>query len=225
MTRSEKRGALLFFREAGCVRCHAVGGAANEMFSDFQEHAIGVPQIAPAFGAGLGNFLFAGPGKDEDFGLEEFTGNEADRYKFRTAPLRNLAVSPAFFHNGSFTRLEDAIRFHLNVIKGARRYDPVRAGVPADLAQRIGPPVPASRIDPLMRQPVNLTNREVNDLVAFVRDGLLDERVNSEDLCKLVPSRVPSGQPVPIFEACRDRRRKPHASVFGSRPEAMTGAF
>jgi cytochrome c peroxidase len=202
MTTRQKRGALLFFGKAGCVGCHAVTGPANEMFSDFQAHAIGAPQIAPAFGVGLGNVMFAGPSQDEDFGLEEFTGIEADRYKFRTAPLRNLAVSPAFFHNGSFTRLEDAIRFHLNVIDGARRYDPVKAGLPADLAQRVGPPVPVSRLDPLIRQPIHLKNREVKDLVAFVRDGLLDERVKAENLCKLVPSRVPSGQSVLIFEAC-----------------------
>jgi cytochrome c peroxidase len=206
MTKSEKRGALLFFGKAGCVQCHSVGGGSNEMFSDFQEHVIGAPQIAPAFGAGIGNVIFAGPGKDEDFGREEFTGDSADRYKFRTAPLRNLAVSPGYFHNGAFTRLDDAIKFHLNVIEGARRYDPVRAGVPQDLAQRVGPPVPASLIDPLVRRPVHLSKGEVKDLVTFVRDALLDERVEAENLCKLVPSRVPSGQPVPQFEACEDRR-------------------
>jgi cytochrome c peroxidase len=207
MTKSEKRGALVFFGKAGCVNCHAVAGPANEMFSDFREYAIGVPQIAPAFGAGLGNFPFAGPGKDEDFGREEFTGDAADRYKFRTAPLRNLAAAPAFFHNGAFTRLEDAIRFHLDVVNGARRYDPVKAGVPNDLAQRMGPRVPVHRLDPSMQQPVRLTNGEFKDLVAFVRDGLLDERVNAEDLCKLVPSRAPSGLPVAAFEACEDPHR------------------
>jgi cytochrome c peroxidase len=207
MTRSEKRGALVFFGKAGCVNCHAVAGPANEMFSDFDEYTIGVPQIGPAFGAALGNFPFAGPNKDEDFGREEFTGDAADRYKFRTAPLRNLAASPAFFHNGAFTRLDDAIRFHLDVVEGARRYDPIKAGVPADLAQRIGPPVPPDRIDRAMQQPVRLTNREFKDLVAFVRDGLLDERVNAENLCKLVPSRVPSGMPVAVFEACEDTHK------------------
>jgi cytochrome c peroxidase len=206
MNPREKRGALLFFGKAGCVTCHAVAGDSNEMFSDFAAHAIGVPQIAPGFGAGVGNVIFAGPGNDEDFGLEEFTGSEADRYKFRTAPLRNLAVSPGFFHNGAFTRIEDAIRFHLNVIDGARRYDPAKAGVPADITH-VGPVVPASRIDPLMQRPVHLTNGEVKDLVAFVRDGLLDARVNTEDLCKLVPPRVPSGEPTLIFDACTARRK------------------
>src|SRR5438270_776827 len=123
------------------------------MFSDFQERAIGVPQIAPAFGVGQGNVVFDGPGKDEDFGLEEITGNPADRYKFRTAPLRNLAVSPGFFHNGAFVNLEDAIRFHLDVFAGARSYSATRAGIPTDLSFRIGPPVPRRLLDPLMLRP------------------------------------------------------------------------
>src|SRR3989441_8109677 len=46
----QKRGALLFFGSANCVACHAVSGQSNEMFSDFREHVIGVPQIAPAVG-------------------------------------------------------------------------------------------------------------------------------------------------------------------------------
>ena len=112
---AEKRGALLFFGKAKCSACHAVAGPANEMFSDFEMHNIGVPQIAPAFGVGLGNVIFDGPGENEDFGLEQVTVNAGDRYKFRSSPLRNVALQPAFFHNGAFTRLEDAIRHHLNV--------------------------------------------------------------------------------------------------------------
>lgn len=205
MSDSQKRGALLFFGRAGCVNCHAVAGRANEMFSDFAPHAIGVPQVAPAFGATLGNVLFAGPAHDEDFGLEEITGRTEDRYKFRTAPLRNLAVSPGFFHNGAFVRLDDAIRFHVNVVGRSHSYDATAAGVPPDLTTRLGPPVPVARLDPLVRQPVHLTPIEFQDLVTFVRDGLLDPRVNSANLCGLVPPAVPSGNAVLRFEACESR--------------------
>jgi len=118
MTDPQKRGALLFFGRAGCVRCHAVAGSANEMFSDFEMHAAGVPQIAPVYGAGTGDVAFAGSGGDEDFGLEDITADSADRYRFRTSPLRNLALQPAFFHDGAFTRLEDS-GSALEFIKGA----------------------------------------------------------------------------------------------------------
>jgi cytochrome c peroxidase len=135
-------------------------------------------------------------------GLEEITGNQADRYRFRTAPLRNLAVAPGFFHNGAFITLEDAVRFHLDVVKGARTYNPVQAGVPTDLTFRVGPPVPPSRLDPLVRRPIHGSQQQFDDLVAFIRDGLHDARVNANNLCTLVPSSVPSGRPTLNFEAC-----------------------
>jgi cytochrome c peroxidase len=200
MTRSEKRGALVFFGKANCVQCHKVDGKSNEMFSDFQERVIGVPQIAPRFGKGKGNVIFAGPGENEDFGLEEVTGQQEDRYKFRTAPLRNLAVSPGFFHNGAYTRIEDAIRFHLSVHAEGKRYNPVTAGVAEDLTHRLGPQVPRHLLDPLVQYPIKLTDKEFDDLVKFVRDGLLDK--DAIDLCHLIPRSVPSGLPVMVFQGC-----------------------
>jgi cytochrome c peroxidase len=71
MTPAQKRGAVLFFAKAGCIDWYATEGKSNEMFSDFQQHVIGVPQIAPL----VGNGILDGPGHDEDFGLELVTGN------------------------------------------------------------------------------------------------------------------------------------------------------
>jgi cytochrome c peroxidase len=201
MSDSEKRGGLLFFGKANCVSCHKVDGNSNEMFSDFQEHVIGTPQIFPTFGVNTGNFPFSGPGSNEDFGREERTGDVNDRYKFRTAPLRNLAVSAGFFHNGAFVTLEDAIRFHLSVIKSAKNYDPDVAGVPSDLRQ-VGPLVPKDLIAPSLKKAINLTSAEFNDLVRFVKNALTDDRVEKSNLCGLIPARVPSGLPVLTFEGC-----------------------
>jgi cytochrome c peroxidase len=206
MTARQKEGALVFFGQGRCSSCHAVEGQSNEMFSDFEMHVIGVPQIAPFFGAGTGNVIFDGPGRDEDFGLEQLTGDPADRYKFRTSPIRNVALQPAFFHNGAFTRLEDAIRHHLDVFDSARGYDPVSAGVDPDLRSRLGPIEPVlERIDPLLAAPIDLSPREFDALVAFVRDGLLDERARKQELCKLVPAHVPSGFRTMRFEDCPRR--------------------
>jgi cytochrome c peroxidase len=201
MTASQKRGALLFFGEAGCVTCHAVG--ANEMFSDFENHVLGVPQLAPAFGAGTGNVAFDGPGGDEDFGAEQISGDPADRYRFRTSPLRNVGLQPAFFHNGAFTRLEDAIRHHLQPRYSARNYDPVAAGVDSDLAGQRGPMEPVlERLDLRVRGRIRLSDEAFRDLVAFVRDGLLDRRAEPEHGCRLMPQTVPSGLPVASFQGC-----------------------
>jgi cytochrome c peroxidase len=205
MTPAEKRGALLFFGKAGCVSCHAVAGQANEMFSDFKNHVVGVPQIAPRFGVGKGNMVFDGPESNEDFGLEQITGKKEDRYKFRTAPLRNLAVSPAFFHNGAFTTFEDAILFHLNAREMAPEYDPSDAGVDKDLTKILGPIKPVlDRLDPRLRKGIELDEDEFADLIAFLRNGLLDPRAKPKNLCKLVPKKVPSGLPVLVFQKCSD---------------------
>jgi cytochrome c peroxidase len=206
MSAAEKRGALLFFGKAGCVTCHAVAGPSNEMFSDFQMHAIGVPQIAPRFGAGAGNVIFDGPNQNEDFGLEQVTANHLDRYKFRSSPLRNVSLQPAFFHNGAFTRLEDAIDHHLDVVESARNYDPIRAGVGDDLTFRLGPIEPLlANVDPLLMSPSFLTQQEFEDLVVFVKIGLLDSRVARHSLCSLIPSTLPSGMPPLRVEECPQR--------------------
>jgi cytochrome c peroxidase len=197
LTEDEKRGALIFFGSGNCVSCHAVSGESNEMFSDFRQHVAGIPQIAPA----VGNVTFDGPGANEDFGLEQVTGDPNDRYAFRTSPLRNLALQPTFFHNGCFTRLEDAVRYHLDAIGSAPSYNPVGAGIAADLQGPQGPSAPVlARIDPALATPVTLSNDEFDQLIAFLRAGLLDPRANAHDLRKLIPARVPSGRPIHVFQ-------------------------
>lgn len=197
MTDDEKRGALLFFGSANCVSCHAVSGQSNEMFSDFDMHVAGVPQISPS----MGNVVFDGPGANEDFGLEQITGNPNDRYAFRTAPLRNLALQTAFFHNGSFTRLEDAVRYHLNATGSAASYDPVAVGVDADLQGAQGPIAPViAHIDPALATPVTLSTEEFGQLIAFLRTGLLDPKANAHELRKLIPAQLPSGRQVHVFQ-------------------------
>jgi cytochrome c peroxidase len=188
MTASEKRGALLFFGKARCVSCHAVAGQSNEMFSDFTPHAIGVPQVAPK----KTNSIFDGPDANEDFGLEQITGKATDRYKFRTSPLRNIGLQPAFFHNGAYTTLEEAIAHHLDVEGSLKYYTPV-GRLPDDLTAPLGPSKPLlDALDPRIRRPIKLTKTEFIDLVTFVRTGLLDPRATPENFAKLIPSQLPS---------------------------------
>jgi cytochrome c peroxidase len=195
MTTSQKKGALLFFGKAGCVACHAVSGQSNEMFSDFTQHVIGVPQVVPVGG----NVDFDGPGANEDFGLEQVTGDPQDRYMFRTAPLRNSAVMPAYMHSGAFVRLEDAIRHHLDPYASARNYSPHE--LDPDLRGPVGPIEPVlARLDPRLRTPPRLSQAEFAQLVDFVRNALLDPRALPEHLQPLVPKRVPSGRAPLDFE-------------------------
>ncbi|HEX6064416.1 MAG TPA: cytochrome c peroxidase [Longimicrobiales bacterium] len=188
LSREEKQGALLFFGRARCVECHSVAGESNEMFSDFKQHVAGIPQIAPAFS----NMSFDGAGANEDFGLEQVTGNAADRYAFRTAPLRNVALQPAFMHNGAFVRLDAAIRYHVDAIAGAPAYNTNE--LPPDL-RATGPLQPVlDRLDPRLREVPRLSEEEIGYLVAFVGTGLLDPAARPERLRRLIPEKLPSGR-------------------------------
>jgi cytochrome c peroxidase len=190
LTTSEKRGAVVFFGKGGCVTCHSVAGQSNEMFSDFRQHVAGIPQVAPS----VGNVPFDGPGANEDFGLEQVTGAASDRYAFRTSPLRNVGLQPFFMHNGAFVRLDDAVRFHLDAVRGAAGYR--TALLPADLRGPTGPSEPVlERLDPTLRTPVVLTDDEFRALVEFLRDGLLDPGADAQRLRRLIPAKLPSGRP------------------------------
>ena len=145
---------------------------------------------------------FDGPGANEDFGLEQVTGDPADRYAFRTSPLRNVALQPAFMHNGAFTSLEDAIRHHLDVVASALTYDPARTRARprparADRADRRRCSRGSTRSSPHRR---SSREEQLDALVAFVRDGLLDPRPAPERLRRLVPDQLPSGRAPLRFE-------------------------
>jgi len=195
LTASQKQGAVLFFGRGGCVGCHAVSGRSNEMFSDFRQHVAGVPQIVPS----LGNVTFDGPGANEDFGLEQVTGSSADRYAFRTSPLRNVALQPAFMHNGAFVRLEDAMRYHLDAAGQAGTYS--SALLPPDLRGPQGPiQLVLDRLDERLRTRVAMSEDELATLVDFVRNGLLDPHARPHRLRRLIPEKLPSGRDGLVFE-------------------------
>jgi cytochrome c peroxidase len=168
------------------------------MFSDFEDHDIGVPQLVPQ----VTNNQFDGPDANQDFGREDFTGNRADRYQFRTTPLRNIALNAAFMHDGAFTSLRAAIVHHLNVVASDHHYSPADQHLPADLTGPIGPLPPIlARLDPKIRAPIHLSDKEIDALVAFVGQALLDPRARPQHLRSLIPSSVPSGRKPLTFES------------------------
>jgi cytochrome c peroxidase len=102
-------------------------------------------------------------------------------------------------HNGAFVTLEDAIRHHLDPRASALGY--TGAGLAADLAGPRGPLAPVlERLDPRVRNRVELSDEEFARLVDFVRNGLLDPRARPDQLRALVPATLPSGKAVHVFE-------------------------
>jgi len=90
---AEKTG-LAVFVDKGCAKCHAgvnVGGADYDPFGVVEAPA---EEVRP-------------PG---DFGRFKVTNTTADKYVFRAAPLRNVAVTQPYFHSGKVWRLEDAVK-------------------------------------------------------------------------------------------------------------------
>lgn len=88
MSQAELAGRQAFL-QAGCARCH--GGP---LLSDNNFHYIGArPQAA-------------------DPGRFAVTGNNADRGRMRTPPLRNVELSPPYMADGRLRTLEEVVDFY-----------------------------------------------------------------------------------------------------------------
>jgi cytochrome c peroxidase len=81
-----QKAGLEIFQSQGCIGCHSGVLLGGNGFAPFS-HAVG----------------------RGDQGLAEVTGQDEDRYVFRVAPLRNVALTAPYFHDGSANTLEEAI--------------------------------------------------------------------------------------------------------------------
>ena len=91
------RGAEIFMRT--CVNCHSGSTGSNQSFHN---------TLLAQFGPGPRNGGDGPTGRD-DFGRERVTGNAADRYRFRTTPLRNVEFSAPYGHTGEIVDLRDFV--------------------------------------------------------------------------------------------------------------------
>lgn len=154
-----KRGFALFTGKAGCSGCHSVG-LDDALFTDNTLHNTGIGwyaamsgepatrrvQLAPGVFVAVDAAIIAETSEPppSDLGLYEVTQNPADRWRYKTPSLRNVALSAPYMHNGVFGTLEEVIDY----------YD--RGGYQHAL------------LDPLLH-PLGLTAREKNDLLAFLQ--------------------------------------------------------
>ncbi len=121
LSEDAKQGAVLFFTRpedggAGCAACHN-----GQLFSDQQHHVIAFPQI----GLGKGD----GTNGDDDFGRARESGNENERYHFRTASLLNLTVTAPYSHSGSMPTLDSVVRHYVNPARSVEDYFDNRNGL------------------------------------------------------------------------------------------------
>lgn len=180
LTPEQLNGAFKFMN-APCSTCHT-----GPSFSDDQFHNVAIAQ----FGPGHGN----GPSGRDDFGRMNVTGDAADLYRFRTTPLRNVALTAPYGHAGQFADLADFIDHYsqsdlkLLAYSDADIPDPLLRGTLIDNKQDI--------ID--ARSPIILgvqfDSVFVREVTAFMH-ALTDPRAPFLPLF-LTPLRVPSGLPV-----------------------------
>lgn len=94
LTAAEQKGYKLF-KDYGCVSCHQGVNVGGNIFQRFG--------VMGDYFADRGNITKA------DLGRFNVTQDEADRYVFRVPSLRNVALTPPYFHDGSAQTLEQVI--------------------------------------------------------------------------------------------------------------------
>jgi cytochrome c peroxidase len=92
----------------------------------------------------------------EDTGRQQVTNDQNNSAQFRTPNLRNVELRGAFFHNGQLTTLREVVDFYA---RGGDFNAPNKNG---------------------NVRPLNLSNQQRSDLVAFMSRPLTDPRVRNE---------------------------------------------
>ena len=164
----------------------------------------------------------------EDEGRYRVTGNPEDLFAFRTPSLRNVALTGPWGHSGAFNSLEDMVRHHLNPLASLAAFDASGVALPPiEHLQRLAARGSQLRFVPLeaerrhafeqrdtwvmmssqLRQriadsndlsPIELTDGEISNLVAFLQT-LTDTRAVNRS--HMIPRSVASGlspQPEPV---------------------------
>jgi cytochrome c peroxidase len=221
LSREALKGLELFYGQAGCGTCHSGKFQTDHEFHAIAMPQIGPGKSDgqdPSYwnATGINAVL-------EDFGRGRVTFRQEDNYKFRTPSLRNVATTGPWGHAGAYGELEAVVRHHLDPVEALHDYDASTADLPevdgvleltatgSKLSQgwmsdsrrkgfqrrdtwvQENPALRENIANANELEPVNLTDREVSSIIAFL-DALTDPSVNQ--LNDVVPDRVPSGLPV-----------------------------
>jgi cytochrome c peroxidase len=153
-----KRGFRLFTGKANCVVCHTADDRQALLTDDafhntglgWEDSVGGGPaeypvQLAPGVVVRVPSATVESFGEPppSDLGRYEVTQNPADRWRYKTPSLRNVALTSPYMHNGVFGSLRDVVEFYN------------KGGIPNPL------------LDPEIR-PLGLTRGEMGDIVSFL---------------------------------------------------------
>ena len=122
------------FQNSGCASCHQIG-KASALFTDGQFHNTGTgyrrsgralrpPSVQLAPGIFVVPTVDAETETFTDDGRYEVTGLEADKWRYRTPSLRNVALTAPYMHDGSIATLEGVVAFYAEGGGGDPLQDP-----------------------------------------------------------------------------------------------------
>ena len=164
LTLEEVEGAKVFFGKGNCAGCHngpalssPVGSMATEVFMTLGFHDLDMWEDT------IGEVNQA-----TKEGRSGFTGDDMEKYAFKVPPLYNLIDTTVFGHGGSFTSVEEVVRYKV-------------AAVPQH------PQVETTDVD-YRFVPLDLSEEEISNLITFLEKSLYDP-----DLMRYVPTELPSG--------------------------------
>jgi cytochrome c peroxidase len=137
----EERTGLRKFIDTGCIACHNgadVGGGSFQKFGVVEDYWTATGSQQP------------------DKGRFDVTHDPRDTYVFKVPSLRNVAMTPPYFHDGSVRSLPEAVRIMAKVQLGRALSDQDTADIVAFLGSLTGklpqgfvdaPILPASGFD------------------------------------------------------------------------------
>lgn len=159
LTPAQQRGLKLFIGRGNCVLCHS-----GPHFSNLEFHDIRVPPLNTAMRPDLGRsegiaklsgdeFVSAGYFSDDPLGtraqhLAYLDGEAGVRGHFRTPSLRNVALTAPYMHQGQIATLREVVEHYSTLANAVEPADP-------------------NHVEALI-VPLALSEREVDDLVAFL---------------------------------------------------------
>lgn len=212
------RGAKLFFDEdeGNCASCHSGAELTDNEFHQ---------TLAPQFGCGNDLPKRNGATGLDDFGRPRNTyafdwvvggaGDEimpvAERYKWRTPPLRNVEFTGPYGRLGQYPTLEAFVGHYKDPVKALEHYKITKQLPDASIDDYTGfqcefdslhdslldnaAAILAAGKDPLLDTVSVTKKQDVDRLVAFLR-ALSDPAAHPDVLVGAIPDSVPSGLPV-----------------------------
>ncbi len=176
MSEAAQRGFTVFLQDGRCVSCHTIE-QDHALFTDHLFHNVGigindiqnqVPTLAEAFlkaksqGIDVDVAVLA-DANTSHLGRFAVTDDLSAMGGFKTPTLRNIAATAPYMHDGSLTTLRDVV-VHYNNGGVTQEGNPVNAFLSGGI------------------RPLDLTDQQIDDLVAFMEALTSPEYATSESM-------------------------------------------